>query len=332
MRCWRRAFRAQRPRVARTGVGTCSRGTTQRDEHSAWRAGQMQPHRHGDHAFRCSSRRRRRPQLSTRAVCNACAKEKCAVCSGMRRNYSLLVDQCCQLHHRPDDGLRVQCCREHRLTRCGTCPNAEVCCALGHHGNGAGGVDDGASTSDNRRRRRKRAAPSTPSTSPSPVVRVRRRRQQNRSAAAMSSSASGAEGEPRRREQHVRIERPRKRGRASSSEDTTAPSSGHALRRLQPIRAAPGTTFNHARRQRRRHNPATQARPLSAIESSPRQPNAPTATAVQPTNTTRSRKRSRVSSSGATNSNCEHIPEQRLRPTREARPRKRGKSDPSGVT
>ncbi|KAJ9450221.1 RNA-directed DNA polymerase from mobile element jockey [Diplonema papillatum] len=57
------------------------------------------------------------PLLRTQSVCDACAKQKCAVCTGMRRNYSLVVDQCCQVHHRPDDGLRIQCCRAHRLTR-----------------------------------------------------------------------------------------------------------------------------------------------------------------------------------------------------------------------
>ncbi|KAJ9455946.1 hypothetical protein DIPPA_33664 [Diplonema papillatum] len=56
----------------------------------------------------------------------------------MRRNYSLVVDQCCQVHHQPDDGLRIQCCRAHRLTRCGTCPNADACCGRGHHRGGAG--------------------------------------------------------------------------------------------------------------------------------------------------------------------------------------------------
>ncbi|KAJ9434770.1 hypothetical protein DIPPA_12763, partial [Diplonema papillatum] len=73
------------------------------------------------------------PLLRTQSVCDACAKQKCAVCTGMRRNYSLVVDQCCQVHHRPDDGLRIQCCRAHRLTRCGTCPNADACCRRGHH-------------------------------------------------------------------------------------------------------------------------------------------------------------------------------------------------------
>ncbi|KAJ9456892.1 Retrovirus-related Pol polyprotein from type-1 retrotransposable element R2 [Diplonema papillatum] len=78
------------------------------------------------------------PLLRTQSVCDACAKQKCAVCTGMRRNYSLVVDQCCQVHHRPDDGLRIQCCRAHRLTRCGTCPNADACCGRGHHRGGAG--------------------------------------------------------------------------------------------------------------------------------------------------------------------------------------------------
>ncbi|KAJ9443110.1 hypothetical protein DIPPA_26767 [Diplonema papillatum] len=45
------------------------------------------------------------PLLRTQSVCDACAKQKCAVCTGMRRNYSLVVDQCCQVHHRPDDGV-----------------------------------------------------------------------------------------------------------------------------------------------------------------------------------------------------------------------------------
>ncbi|KAJ9471289.1 hypothetical protein DIPPA_23503 [Diplonema papillatum] len=78
------------------------------------------------------------PLLRTQSVCDACAKQKCAVCAGMRRNYSLVVDQCCQVHHQPDDGLRIQCCRAHRLTRCGTCPNADACCGRGHHRGGAG--------------------------------------------------------------------------------------------------------------------------------------------------------------------------------------------------
>ncbi|KAJ9454695.1 Retrovirus-related Pol polyprotein from type-1 retrotransposable element R2 [Diplonema papillatum] len=78
------------------------------------------------------------PLLRSQSVCHACAKQKCAMCSGMRRNYSLVVDQCCQVHHQPDDGLRIQCCRAHRLTRCGTCPNADACCGRGHHRGGAG--------------------------------------------------------------------------------------------------------------------------------------------------------------------------------------------------
>ncbi|KAJ9469098.1 Retrovirus-related Pol polyprotein from type-2 retrotransposable element R2DM [Diplonema papillatum] len=47
------------------------------------------------------------PLLRSQSVCHACAKQKCAMCSGMRRNFSLVVDQCCLVHHRPDDGLRV---------------------------------------------------------------------------------------------------------------------------------------------------------------------------------------------------------------------------------
>ena len=72
-------------------------------------------------------------KLLSRQICQACAKQKCLLCSNTRRNYSLTVDQCCQVHHRPDDGLKRQCCGRHRLTRCGTCPNAAACCAEGHH-------------------------------------------------------------------------------------------------------------------------------------------------------------------------------------------------------
>ena len=73
------------------------------------------------------------PSLRTQSVCDACAKQKCSLCTSMRRNYSLTVNQCCQVHHGPDDSLKVQCCRTHHLTRCGTCPNAATCCGYGHH-------------------------------------------------------------------------------------------------------------------------------------------------------------------------------------------------------
>ena len=52
----------------------------------------------------------------TRSICNACAKQKCALCSNMRRNYALTIDQCCLAHHHPEDGLKVQCCR-HAMRR-----------------------------------------------------------------------------------------------------------------------------------------------------------------------------------------------------------------------
>jgi hypothetical protein len=84
------------------------------------------------------------PQADTgmngRAACNACAKAKCAVCAGVPRHYAPTVDQCCQAHHRPDDGLPVQCCPLHHLTRCGGCTNATECCKKGHHRQG--GADD----------------------------------------------------------------------------------------------------------------------------------------------------------------------------------------------
>ena len=66
-------------------------------------------------------------------LCQAHRKPKCSLCQQMRRNYSLVVDACCQAHHAPDDGLPVECCVPHRMTRCGTCPTAARCCKKGHH-------------------------------------------------------------------------------------------------------------------------------------------------------------------------------------------------------
>ena len=67
-------------------------------------------------------------------VCNAHAKPKCSMCLLMKRNYSLTIEQCCAVHHRDGDDLEVQACEEHRMTRCGVCSSALVCCSKGHHG------------------------------------------------------------------------------------------------------------------------------------------------------------------------------------------------------
>lgn len=124
------------------------------------------------------------PELRTQSVCNACAKQKCAACSVMRRNYSLTVDQCCAAHHTPDDGLKRQCCNTHKLTRCGTCPNAAACCSAGHHtlvstpddgDSGHDGDDDTPLQPPMRAKRRRPEAPNSPAT-PQSARRQQRRR------------------------------------------------------------------------------------------------------------------------------------------------------------
>ncbi len=66
-------------------------------------------------------------------LCTAHRKPKCHSCAQMKRNYSLTIDACCQVHHTQDDDLLIECCTSHRMTRCGKCATAGKCCLKGHH-------------------------------------------------------------------------------------------------------------------------------------------------------------------------------------------------------
>jgi hypothetical protein len=138
------------------------------------------------------------PGLSTRAACNACAKEKCVLCAGMRRNYSLTVDQCCQVHHAPDDALRVQCCSLHRLTRCGTCANAAACCRRGHHTARAGDSDGGSSADGDD----DDEPPGMRRTDLRPVSSLGKRRRPPETGTSPTSSPVRDHGRRRQRRQH----------------------------------------------------------------------------------------------------------------------------------
>ena len=129
------------------------------------------------------------PSLRTQSVCDACAKQKCSLCASMRRNYSLTVNQCCQVHHRPGDGLKVQCCRTHLLTRCGACPNAASCCSKGHHE--ATPVSGHASDVDNEGGDSCPSSPASPSTTVPP-------RQHRRAATDRPTRSSKSNDKPSR--------------------------------------------------------------------------------------------------------------------------------------
>ena len=66
--------------------------------------------------------------------CQAHGKPSCGgICMKILRNKKRLsIQLCCQLHHKEDDGLAVDFCQQHRMTRCGRCTSSNICCRVHH--------------------------------------------------------------------------------------------------------------------------------------------------------------------------------------------------------
>ena len=81
-------------------------------------------------------------------LCKLHRKPKCRACHHMQRGFRLTVEACCQVHHGPDDGLLIECCARHRMTRCGRCTTAARCCGKGHHDRRTSSAGSASSSSE----------------------------------------------------------------------------------------------------------------------------------------------------------------------------------------
>jgi len=64
--------------------------------------------------------------------CHVCPVHHKPICWGCFEN-GLKLKECCKAHHNESDGAPVKMCREHRMTKCGTCRSVKKCCGYRHH-------------------------------------------------------------------------------------------------------------------------------------------------------------------------------------------------------